>query len=95
MSTNKSNVPSLEDKLFLEICSRQDREIELSDARPSILGGSFKSMSMSQIEYYLNYSKNTDSLKRQLRKEVGLFRYYFVYTFKFINAYNSYYYTRI
>ena len=83
-----------ERQLYYIIYNRINREIELCDARPSALGGSFKRMDMFQIEDYLNYCKNTARFKNELRKEVGLFKYYFYYTFKFINCYNSHYYLR-
>jgi len=81
-------------ELFDEICRREHQEIELCDARPSALGGSFKKMNMTQIEYYLNFCENTKKRKHELRKLVGWWKYYFVYTFKFINNYNAYYYNR-
>lgn len=83
-----------ETELYLTICYRIHREIDLVDARPSIMGGSFKRMNLSQIQYYLNYTENTKKRKQELRKLVGFWKYYFYYTHKFISAYNAYYYTR-
>jgi hypothetical protein len=90
----KQNQKDLERHLFNTICERQAREIELIDARPSMLGGSFRRMNMSQTQYYLTYSKNTAKKKRELRQLAGFFKYYFYYTYKLITAYNAYYYTR-
>jgi len=84
-----------ETELFYEICSREREEISLSDARPSMLGGSFKQMNnLSEMKYYLDYCNETTRLKKELRKEVGWVKYYFCYMFKFINSYNSHYYWR-
>ncbi len=81
-----------ENKLYYEICVRQCREIELLDAQPSALGGSYKELNSAQRDYYLMYSENTAKRKKELRKLVGFWKYYFVYTFKFINNYNFHYY---
>ena len=83
-----------ETELFLEICERERKEIDFTDHRPSMFGSTFKKMNLSQMEYYLNYTKNTAKKKKEFRKMVGWFRYYFVYSFKFLNSYNAHFYTR-
>ena len=84
-----------ENSLFLEICQREWREIDMIDASPTRFGNmSFRRMNMGETEYYLNYSAETKRLKKDLRKEAGWLKYYFVYTFKFVNNFNAHYYTR-
>lgn len=80
--------------LYYKICDLQDLAIELCDARPSMLGGSFKRLNLEEMQRYLAVEDQISTLKRQLRSEVGWWKYYTKYFNKFITAYNSTYYTR-
>lgn len=82
------------DELFDEICRRERREIELSDHRPGFIVMTHKRMNLSQMQYYLQFTKNTKKRKKELRKLVGLYRYYFKYVPKLVSNYNKYFYSR-
>lgn len=84
------------DELFHYICELQETAIQLCDARPSALGGTFKRMkTLEEMQRYLAVENQISKLKKVFRKEVGWWKYYTSYIFKFTNAYNAYYYTRI